>query len=144
MSICRDIDDTANLPSAGARSSTVYPLRADDTARMQVSTTARDYREKGGMHPFAEGIIRFYRARTILEGDLNEAARWNRAWRYLEKLSPHDLPPMTRKAFFELTYFMQEQEGHEPFQAEQFRSRVRSIANRLDGYVDELNAGFDG
>jgi hypothetical protein len=143
MSICRDLDDTANLPSDGGKSSNVYPLRADDTARMQMAASARDYRENGGKHPFAEGIIRFYRARTILEGDIN-GSRWKRAWRYLEKLSPHDLPPKVRKQFFELTYFIQEQEGLDGFDADQFHNRVRSIASQLDGFVDELNAGFDG
>jgi hypothetical protein len=143
MSICRDIDDTASLPIDNTRSSNVYPLRSDDTARMRMEATGRDYREHGGMHPFAESIIRFFRARTILEGELADG-RWQRAWKYLERLSPHDLPPASRRDFFELTYFVQQQRDSGAFDREQFRFCVRAIASQLDTFVDQLNADLDG
>lgn len=142
MSTCRDIDDTADLPINGDSSSNVYPLYSDDTARMRLAAAARAKRDKRGMHPFAEGIIRFYRARTLLEGDAYDT-RATRAWRYLDRLSPHHLPPETLQAFFELTYFVREQEGGGDFDADQFRIRVRSIAEQLDSFVDELNAQLD-
>jgi len=143
VSICRDLDDTADLPIAGVHPNTVVPLSLDDTARMRWLTSARNYREHGGMHPFAEGIIRFFRARTILEGELADG-RWQRAWKYLERLSPHDLPPASRRDFFELTYFVQQQRNSASFDREQFRSCVRAIAGELDTFVDQLNADLDG
>jgi len=142
MSICRDLDDTANLRTDSELPSDPAPLRLDDTARMRQFASARNYREHGGMHPFAEGIIRFFRARTILDGK-PENGRWRRAWRYLERVEPHDLPPATRKAYFELTYFMQQQDRDRDFDSTQFRASVHSIAAELDTFVEHLNAGLD-
>jgi hypothetical protein len=142
MSICRDLDDTANLRHDSGRFHDPAPFRLDDTARMRQLASARNYRERGGMHPFAEGIIRFFRARTILEGTPG-SGRWQRAWRYLERVEPHYLPPATRKAFFELTYLMQQQVGGDGFDSAQFLAGVRAIAAELDTFVEHLNAGLD-
>lgn len=144
MSISRDLNDTANLRDT-----------SDTTSQLATSSTTgaqhggeRDARDRAGLngstaHPYAEGIIRFYRARTILDNDRPDRS-WSRAWRYLNRLEPHDLPSATRRHFLELVYFMQEQTGGADFAAEDFCERVRSIAQLIDGYVDELNHALDG
>jgi hypothetical protein len=143
MSISRDLNDTANLRDTSDTTSQL----ATSSATSAQHGGRRDTRDCVGLnsstaHPYAEGIIRFYRARTILDNDRPDRS-WGRAWRYLNRLEPQDLPSATRRHFLELVYFMQEQTGDATFAAEDFCQRVRSIAQHIDSYVDELNQALD-
>lgn len=144
MSISRDLDDTANLRSDDGSSVTGHD-RSEDTDRLAVwltRATALPEAPRDQAHPYAEGIIRFYRARTIVDSERSERS-WRRAWRYLDSLSPRDLPPAARRRFLELVYFMKEQGSGDAFAAHDFRLRVRLIAELIDNFVDELNDRFD-
>ena len=90
------------------------------------------------VHPYAEGVIRFLRARTVLTRD-SGPQRYGRAWFYLSRLRPHDLPPAARRPFFELVYFMQEQTHRERFHALEFRWRILKIAEDIDRFMDEID-----
>jgi hypothetical protein len=138
-----DIDDTGKLPILRERVRFVEPAEDSDTDEFDLSRpTASDdkWTERSTPHPYAGGIIRFYRARTILHQDRE---RGRQAWRYLEPLMPADLPPSARKEFIDLVYFVQEQNTAGTLDIKEFGRRVRSIAAHIDCFVDELEAKLD-
>jgi hypothetical protein len=146
MSISRDLNDTANLRESADPTITSRLATSGNTGTLRDSNG--DARDRVGLsgttaHPYAEGIIRFYRARTILDNDRPDRC-WSRAWRYLNRLGPRDLPSSARREFLELVYFMQEQAGRADFAAEDFCGSIRSIAQLIDTYVDELNQRCEG
>lgn len=91
------------------------------------------------VHPYAEGVIRFYRARTIVTCDSDPKAG-ERAWKYLEPLTPHDLPSHVRPQFFELAFFVSSQTDSIDSRLVAFRRRVLEIAARIDEFMDALDA----
>lgn len=93
------------------------------------------------LHPYAEGVIRFYRARTIVLCEEDPKAG-ERAWNYLEPLMPHNLPPHVRALFFELAYFVNSCPGTDDSRFAGFRRRVIDIAVRIDEFMDELDQVF--
>lgn len=145
MPLRRDTDDTADFPfDAGAAPDeiTSVPEDTDEIDLARAAASAQAELASRPAHPFAQGIIRFYRARTLLLDEQTES-RCRHAWGYLSRLRPHDLPPSVRRDFFELVYFMHEQTGRPRFEAEVFVSRVLSIASTIDGFVDEINLAYD-
>ncbi len=86
---------------------------------------------------FAEGIIRFYRARTILARGANEELS-GLAWTYLQHVEPGQIPGVARPAFFDLTYFMRVQSPEREFDHAGFRRRVLDVALIIDGYLDDI------
>lgn len=86
---------------------------------------------------FAEGIIRFYRARTILgRGGSDELS--SLAWSYVAHLEPADVPAVARPAFFDLAYFMRLQSLEGAFDNDGFRRRIVDVAVIMDGFLDDL------
>ena len=143
MSLSRETDDTANLRCNLASGAQASATALDDTDRLCVEGTGSNQAQAAdGRHAYAEGIIRFYRARTIL--DSREGQRpADRAWRYIENLSPHDLPVSARWHFLEVVWFMQQHAGEDDERDDEFRERVLSIASLIDNYVDRLNSEHD-
>jgi len=140
MSFSSELDDTTSLRRSDTSASASLSA-LDDTDRLRMGDSdVVDGRTSGTPHPYAEGIIRFYRARTVLEGRGAEDTR--RAWRYLEQVSPHDLPASARWHYLDLVYFMRETEI-DHIDAGEFRARVRAIAQLIDGFVDRLNSETD-
>lgn len=89
------------------------------------------------IHRFAEGIIRFYRARAILSrGSRDELT--GLAWSYLEHLEPAQVPGIARPAFFDLAYFMQLQLRQDSFDHAGFRRRVLDVTVIIDGFLDDI------
>jgi hypothetical protein len=142
MSLSRETDDTANL-SCHLASGTQASAALDDTDRLWVDASGKNRAQAAdGRHAYAEGIIRFYRARTIIHsGEGRQPAA--RAWRYIKNLSPHDLPASARWHFLEIVWFMQQHAGADDRRDDEFRERVLSIANLIDNYVDCLNSERD-
>jgi len=134
-----DTSDTARLrlEAAAARRETPTP---EDTADLGDDFLAA---EQGSAAPdvqlraYAEAILRFYRARTILDRDQSEASI-DRAWAYLEMLEPSQVPAVARPAFFELAYFAQLQAQPEGFDHAGFRRRVQDVAIIIDGFLDGI------
>lgn len=144
MSFQQDVEDTARLYRESAPEQDTGHARADDTDRMRLAggATLDDRTGAWQVHAYAQGIIRFYRARSILEKDLN-AASCRRAWRYLDRLQPNDLPGAARSAFFELTYLVRSQPRLRAFESGEFPTRVFEITGLIDDFVDELNREID-
>ena len=86
---------------------------------------------------FAEGIIRFYRARTILGRGAGDELT-GLAWSYLEHLEPAQLPGIARPAFFDLAYFIRLQMTRTDFDHAGFRRRVLDVAVIIDGFLDDI------
>jgi len=142
MSAISELDDTASLRRNLNAPLKPLPSGLDDTDRLPPwDTETGPPHGKGKAHEYAEGIIRFYRARTILDGN-REIRDSLRAWGYLEPLSPHDLPASARWHFLDLVYFMR-QSGSEAFDEQEFSERVRTIAKLIDNVVDRLNFELD-
>jgi hypothetical protein len=141
----RDLDDTADLTlNAASRSGTRAKI-AENTDELEIAggrEPSQPDTPSSQPHPYAQGIIRFYRARTILLVERHEG-RHAKAWTYLSRLRPHDLPKSVRRDFFELVYFMHEQAGRPQFESEAFSSRVLAIAGRIDEFVDALTGNHD-
>jgi hypothetical protein len=138
-----DIDDTRKLPVLRERVRLIEAGGGSDTNKIdlaQPAATEAGWTATNAPHPFASGIIRFYRARTILHQDSD---RGQQAWRYLEPLMPADLPPSARKEFIDLVCFMQEQKTAGRLDIKAFGRKIRSIAAHIDCFVDELAARFD-
>ena len=134
--------DTDTLPICKSPSPEERIDRLAETARFDRglgSETVDDWVPYKRVHPYAEGVIRFYRARTIVTCDSDPIAG-ERAWKYLDPLSPHDLPPHVRPLFFELAFFVNS--SPEPLDSRliAFRRRVLEIASSIDRFMDELDA----
>jgi hypothetical protein len=118
----------------------------DDTARMPADWSAGHRRTppRSKHHPFAEGVIRFYRARTLLAGETGRdevsLRRALRARAYLEPVEPRDLPPIARGAYLDLIYLIHEIELDRSPTADPgpFVRKVLEIALLIDEFVDEL------
>jgi hypothetical protein len=134
-----DIGDTARLDLAEA---------AQDHGAQSTGDTANlgpgylsDPPEFGApelqVRKFAEGIIRFYRARTILNRGAS-AELTGLAWSYLEHLEPGQLPGVARPAFFDLVYFMRLQLPESSFDHAGFRTRIFDVALIIDGFLDDI------
>jgi hypothetical protein len=140
MSLNRDSDDTVNLPRDRLSATRHSGASLDDTDRLRIDApTELRAGPATGKHPYAEGIIRFYRARTILDSSTDP----DRAWRYLEQLLPNDLPASSRWQFLNLVYFMQQDDRDKAARHEEFRERVLTIASLIDNFVDRLNLELD-
>lgn len=120
LRIVRSVDDTANF---GTTSLTAYTTAADSDQLAE---------------RYSEGIIRFYRARTIL-GRSEGSSACELAWTYLKMLEPHHLPPPARPGFFELAYFMYGQALGEGLDHSRFRTHVLGIADDIDSFLDRLD-----
>jgi len=134
-----DPADTARLDLADD-SSERAPLNSGDTAEFgpYFLSGAGDSRPAEiQMHRFAEGIIRFYRARTILGRGADDLLA-GLAWSYLERLEPAQLPAVARPAFFDLGYFMRVQTLSKDFDHDGFRRRVLDVATIIDGFLDDI------
>jgi hypothetical protein len=142
MSVPSELDDTAKLFSDLELACSQTQAAIDDTDRLWIrSFESNPAPTNGNVHEYAEGIIRFYRARSILDAArAGDGAR--RAWRYLEPLCPHDLPTSTRWHFLHLVYFMQQTDTQE-HDEDEFADRVRTIGALIDQYVDRLNFELD-
>ena len=144
MSVKTDLDDTVSLRCDFASPPAPRGSLLHDTNRFRRSgPETRASHTDGEVHPYAEGIIRFYRARTILGDRAAGAAGADVAWPYLEKLSPHELPASTRWHFIELVYFMQHVASGSEGTAAEFRKRVLAIADLIDAFVELMNSRAD-
>ena len=143
MSVSNDLDDTASLkrdldPSPAPPAALLHDTNRFRKAARETHSTHLD----GRVHPYAQGIVRFYRARTIL--DIGRGASGaDLAWCYLKTLSPHDLPASTRWHFIELVYFRQHIANGSDSAAAEFRKRVLDIVELIDAFVDLMNSRFD-
>ena len=138
------LDDTAKLDASH------YPLdeeratSVDDTARIRDAFRSALIRQPAisrRSHPFAHGVIRFYRARTLLAtGHDDEAAI--RAWLYLAPLAPSNLPSSVRHLFLELIYIVNQSDDGAAahVRVDEFRALVIKIADRIDAFVDDVAA----
>jgi hypothetical protein len=139
-----DPADTARLDLAGDPNDYAPPSSGDtadfgpDFLRGGADSRPAEFQ----IHRFAEGIIRFYRARTILSRGADDALA-GLAWSYLDRLEPDQLPAVARPAFFDLGYFVRLQTLGMEFDHEGFRRRVLDVATILDGFLDDffLRAG---
>lgn len=141
MSYTLDFATTARQPFTEDYASAPPCLATDDTAdfvRAVHGDLTGEVIAQDQVHPYAEGVIRFYRARTILTRDSGQQ-RYGRAWFYLARLRPHDLPPAARRPFFELVYFMQEQTHRELFHSVEFRWRILKIAEEIDRFMEDFD-----
>jgi hypothetical protein len=134
-----DPGDTARLNLAG---DTAEPesTSTSDTADFGPGYPG-DPPETGGrkvqVRRFAEGIIRFYRARTILGRGGSDELSWL-AWSYVVHLEPADIPAVARPAFFDLAYFMRVQALEGAFDNDGFRTRILDVAVIMDGFLDDI------
>jgi hypothetical protein len=113
------LEDTANLRDG---------LETDPESGQASATDANRY---------ADGIIRFYRARTILTRGARPA-ECQLAWTYLSRLEPRHLPPGARPAFFALVHFMHGQTFDDSLSCADFKRQVFGIATIIDGLLDDL------
>ena len=142
MPVGSNLDDTANLNCDLGFAPHHSLIDLDHTDRFRILAPAPFAAFTGGSaHSYAEGIIRFYRARQILRSGC-PAENMRRAWRYLAPLSPHEMPVATRRRFLELVYCMQQSDSI-VLRPTQFAHMVRAIAVQIDGYVDRLNARLE-
>ena len=88
---------------------------------------------------FSEGIIRFYRARTILDRGGTDAD-CELAWTYLRDLEPEHLPPDARSAFGKLVGLMFRQALEDEPDYAVFRRSVLHIAAIVDAFIDSEDA----
>jgi hypothetical protein len=128
-----DLTDTVELPVLGEEERASTP---DDTDEFELGGPDASARMKA--HLFADGVIRFYRARTILLVD-RDPQKFDRAWRYLSRLLPQDLPPVSRQPFFDLVYLMQEHSGQATSIPYKFSQKILEIADLIDAFVDEID-----
>jgi len=144
MSFQPDVDDTAKLHREAGGAPRPGGGTPDDTDRMWITRGASLEGTTGQwqVHAFAQGIIRFYRARSILQ-NARDVASCQRAWRYLERLEPDELPETARAPFFELTYCLRSQSRKRAFESGEFPRRVFDVARLIDGFVDDLNREID-
>lgn len=146
MSVSGELDDTASLHRDHAIGSDEPPCALDDTNRLhKVEAAQLEVRPvaRKPVHPYAAGIIRFYRARTIVDGSPDDVDP-DRAWSYLENLTPHDLPASARWHFLDLVYFMHQQSNRTSFDCHSFQSRIHMIAGLIDDFVDGLDTDLPG
>jgi hypothetical protein len=144
MSASADTGDTARLNLAGTPTER-RPPSPDDTTDLGTDflADAPDTRQvELEIRRFAEGIIRFYRARTILARGMSDELS-GLAWSYLEQLDPGEVPGVARPAFFDLVYFMRLQTLGDGFDHPGFRRRVLDVAMTLDGFLDDIFARAD-
>jgi len=141
MSYALDLDDTARFCTDVDVSRKHDGPTTEDTANLVEAfgcDTTRGWVPYDGVHPYAEGIIRFFRARTILARE-SDRQRNECAWHILEKLQPHKLPPVVRLLFLELVYFIQNQTPREKLESFEFCVRVLAIARKLDEFMDDID-----
>lgn len=113
----------------------------DDTASLEDGLQTEDASgpdSDADANRYAEGIIRFYRARTILSRG-GEPADCQLAWNYLSPLEPNHLPPVARPAFFALVYFMYGQTLADAMSCADFCIQVADIATIIDDFLDNLD-----
>lgn len=134
-----DPGDTARLDLAGDPIERSPPSTGDtaDFGPHFLYGTADSRPAEIQIHRFAEGIIRCYRARTILSRGANEELT-GLAWSYLEHLEPAQLPGIARPAFFDLVYFIRLQPQRMEFDHDGFRRRVLDVATIIDGFLDDI------
>lgn len=142
MLIDTELDDTATL--CGTSLEFVSQPTLDDTATLHFASHDANPKtgQTGQTHRFAQGIIRFYRARSILRNDPGLAG-CRRAWGYLKRLGPSDLPPESRHLFLELVYCLGRQTTAEAFESPEFRELVLSVAEAIDTFVDQISEEVD-
>lgn len=135
-----DTGDTDRLHLAEASADEAAADAREDTADLSdafedeaaAAASADELAER-----YSEGIIRFYRARTILSRGADSDV-CDLAWSYLKPLEPHHLPPVARPAFFALAYFMYGQAMHDDLDHEEFSAHVLDIAGIIDRYLDDI------
>lgn len=88
---------------------------------------------------YAEGILRFFRARLALAQSRNDDA-CALAWSYLQAVDPEQVPPDARPAFCDLTRLMYWQTIADSFDCAEFREQMAAIASRIDRFLDSLDA----
>ena len=117
---------------------TAAPARLlEDTEEFDVASLDERSAEIDLAQRYASGIVRFHRARTLLEKH-DDTTSWQLVWPIIEELSPRDLPPAARLGFFKLTYFMQGELRKETLDVGSFRSQVLEIAGQIDRFLDEF------
>ena len=98
-------------------------------------------RDKQELSKYARSFVRFYRARRILSGNRNLTTvtreRALEAWKYLDSLTPDELPLSLRTPYrelFALAYLLQRRdESQSPVE---FVSKIFTIAISIDEIVD--------
>jgi hypothetical protein len=132
------IQDTVELDLGGRMAGADVSPSIDDTVDLENAwADSSDLSRDAIAERYASGIIRCYRARTILErvgGDSD----WAEAWSHLTPLEPHHVPPRARPTFFELTYLMHAQSKECRPEPLQFRDHVLKIAGIIDDFLDDL------
>jgi hypothetical protein len=134
-----DPGDTARLDLTGAAIEHGAPVAGDtvDFGPTYLFDAPDGRPAEFQIHKFAEGIIRVYRARTILGRGAGDELT-GLAWSYLEHIEPAQLPGIARPAFFDLAYFMRLQTHRLEFDHDSFRRRVQDVAVIIDGFLDDI------
>ena len=131
-----DPSDTARFDLAGAPIETRPPSLEDTTDLNVLADPGERQPNEPEIQRFADGILRFYRARSILSRGVADELS-GLAWSYLSRLEPAQLPGVARPAFFELAYFVRLQRPETTFDHAGFRLRVLDVAVIIDGYLDD-------
>ena len=138
------LDDTAKLEASHSPLDELRAAAVDDTVRIRDAFRSALIRQPAisrKSHPFAHGVIRFYRARTLLAAGQDDDTAI-RAWRYLAPLAPSNLPASVRHLFLELIYIVNQSDDAAVPRArvDNFRALVIKIADRIDAFVDDIAA----
>lgn len=143
-----DLENTDELDVTESRSAEPQ-VDPNDTARLRGDLQERAQEPEGlsgGVHPYAQGIIRYYRARSLLRAaaDAGGATREDalRAWSYLARIEPRSLPRRIRRSHLELVYLVHalDLRGSETADAGRFVAKVHEVAEMIDEIIDEIFA----
>lgn len=142
-----DPEDTDELPTGGRRA---RPAEHDDTAKLRIDLESGRTNDasKVGLHPYVEGIVRFYRARSVLiDAGSGPVARKDaeRAWRYLARVGLRHLPHHMTSAHLELIYLvhtlhLDKADSDNHIDPEPFVRHVLDMARMIDDFVDRVFA----